>query len=265
MASEKRNILNQLFQVWPHGSVAVTSWLKSQGASQQLVHKYEKSGWVRRVGRGAYVRAGDLVEWNGGINAVQNQLNLPIHVADKTALQIQGYAHFLPLGKGGTLSLFGLPGTRLPAWFKQCDWGVTLRYATARLFSGNHGIGLTQKDMGSFSILVSAPERAIMEFLYLVPNEESFEEGGLLMEGLATLRPDLLRRLLEQCRSVKVKRMFMYLADQSNHSWLDKLDTAGISLGQGKRVIVKGGHLDTKYNITVPGSAAKRQEPVEGA
>lgn len=265
MTSEKRNILNQLLQVWPHGSVAVTSWLKSQGASQQLVYKYEKSGWVRRVGRGAYVRSGDVVEWSGGINAVQNQLNLPIHVADKTALQIQGYAHFLPLGKGGTISIFGLPGTRLPTWFKQCDWGVPFRYTTARLFFGNAGVGLTQKNMGAFSIRVAAPERAIMEFLYLVPKEESFEEAGLLMEGLTTLRPELVQGLLEQCRSVKVKRMFMYLADQSNHSWMDKLDTAGISLGQGKRVIVKGGHLDTKYNITVPGSAAKRQKTVEGA
>lgn len=104
MTSEKRNILNRLLQVWPHGSVAVTPWLKSQGVSQQLVHEYEKSGWVRRVGRGAYLRAGEVVEWSGGLNAVQNQLGLPIHVSDKTALQLQGYAHFLPLGKGGTLS-----------------------------------------------------------------------------------------------------------------------------------------------------------------
>ncbi|MFO7838614.1 MAG: type IV toxin-antitoxin system AbiEi family antitoxin domain-containing protein [Desulfosalsimonadaceae bacterium] len=263
MTSEKRNILNRLLQVWPHGSVVVTPWLKSQGVSQQLVYEYEKSGWVRRVGRGAYLRAGEVVEWSGGLNAVQNQLGLPIHVADKTALQLQGYAHFLPLGKGGTLSLFGLPGTRLPAWFKKCDWGVALRYTTARLFSGTHDIGLTQKDMGSFSIRVSAPERAMMEVLYLVPKEESFEEAGLLMEGLATLRPDVLQRLLQQCRSVKVKRLFLYLAEQSNHSWLEKLDKAGINLGKGKRVIVKGGRLDAKYNITVPRSVGQRQEPTE--
>lgn len=258
MASEKRNILNRLLQVWPHGSVAVTSWLKSKGVSQQLVHEYEKSGWVRRVGRGAYLRVGEVVEWSGGLNAVQNQLGLPVHVSDKTALQLQGYAHFLPFGKSGILSLFGLPGTRLPAWFQKCDWGVTLRYTTVRLFPGNLDIGLTQKDMGSFSLRVSAPERAIMELLYLVPGEESLEEAGLLMEGLATLRPDLVQRLLEQCRSVKVKRVFLYLAEQSNHSWLGKLDQAGINLGKGKRVVVKGGRLDTKYSITVPRSVANR-------
>lgn len=265
MTSEKRNILNQLLQVWPHGSVAVTSWLKSQGASQQLVHKYEKSGWVRRVARGAYVRAGDEVDWSGGLNAVQNQLDIPIHVSDKTALQLQGYAHFLPLGKGRMLSLFGFPGTRLPAWFKQCDWGVELRYTTALLFGDNAVIGLTQKDMGAFSIRISAPERAIMEVLYLVPNKESFEEAGLLMEGLATLRPEMVQRLLEQCRSVKVKRLFLYLAEQNNHSWMDKLDQSGINFGKGKRVVAKGGHLNTKYNITVPGPAPTRDVPMKPA
>jgi hypothetical protein len=254
MTGEKRNILNRLLQLWPYGSVAVASWLKSMGAYQQLVHEYEKSGWVRRIGRGAFARAGDVVEWSGGLYAIQSQLCLPVHVADKTALQLQGYAHFLPLGKGGTLSLFGLPGTRLPAWFCQNNWGIQLRYTTARLFHDQTGIGLTQKEMGTISIRLSAPERAMMEALYFVPTRESFEEAGLLMEGLATLRPDLVQTLLEKCLSVKVKRMFLYLAEKSNHAWLGRLEPSRIGLGKGKRVIVKGGRLQGKYGITVPAS-----------
>ena len=30
------------------------------------------------------------------------------------------------------------------------------------------------------------------------------------------------------------------------------LDRKGIDLGQGKRMLVRGGKLDTKFNITVP-------------
>lgn len=257
MTSEKRNILNRLLQVWPHGSVVVSSWLKSQGAYQQLVHEYEKNGWIRRVGRGAYVRAGDVFDWRGGLNAVQNQLGLQVHIADKTALQLQGYAHFLPLGTGGILSLFAHPGTRLPTWFKKYDWEMSIRYTTANLFSSNTDIGLTHKSFGSFSIKLSAPERAMMELLYLVPDRESFEEAGLLMEGLATLRPDLVQNLLEKCTSVKVNRLFLYLAEQSDHSWLEEMDIARINLGKGKRVIFKGGQLDAKYGITVPPSKSR--------
>lgn len=254
MASEPRSKLNRLLTAWSQGTVAVSRWLEAQGGYQQLVHEYEKSGWIRRIGQGAYVRAGDTVDWTGGLHALQEQMKLPVHVGAKTALQLQGYAHFLPLGKDGTVSLFGAPGTRLPAWFRQHDWGVELRYSTTKLFADDPDAGLTKKEQGKFAITVSAPERAIMEVLYLVPAEESFEEAGLLMEGLTTLRPRLVQSLLEQCRSVKVKRLFMFLAEACNHAWVKKLDLSKVDFGKGKRMIVKGGRLDTKYNITVPDS-----------
>lgn len=260
MTSEKRDILNHLLRKWPAGSVAVSSWLKSQGAYQQLMYGYEKSGWVRRIGRGAYVRAGDVFDWNGGVYAIQKQMALPVHVADKTALQLQGYAHFIPLGQGGTLSLFGLPGTRLPAWFQRYDWGVGLRYTAAMLYADKAGIGLTGRESGPLTVQISAPERAMMEFLYFVPNQESFEEAGLLMEGLTTLRPDIVQNLLEQCCSIKVKRLFMFLAEKSQHPWLEKLDQNRINFGKGKRVIVKEGRLDTQYSITVPESVFVQPE-----
>lgn len=91
-----------------------------------------------------------------------------------------------------------------------------------------------------------------MEVLYLVPKEQSFDEALLLMDGLTLLRPRLVQTLLEQCRSIKVKRLFMVLAETCSHSWLKKLDLSKVDLGKGKRMIVKGGRLDSKYGITVP-------------
>lgn len=254
MTSEPRSKLNRLLRAWSQGTVAVSRWLEAQGAYQQLVHEYEKSGWIQRIGHGAYVRAGDTVEWSGGLHALQEQMKLPVHAGAKTALQMQGYAHFLPMGKGGSVSLFGAPGTRLPTWFRQYDWRVALRYSTTKLFADDPNAGLTKKELATYAITVSAPERAIMEVLYLVPAEESFEEAALLMEGLTTLRPRLVQSLLEQCRSVKVKRLFMFLAESCNHAWVKKLDLSKVDFGKGKRMIVKGGRFDVKYNITVPDS-----------
>jgi len=232
--------------------VAVSRWLEAQGAYQQLVHEYEKSGWIRRIGQGAYVRVGGTVDWTGGLHALQEQLKLPVHAGAKTALQLQGYAHYLAMGKGGSVTLFGSSGTRLPAWFRNYDWGVELRYTATKLFADDPKAGLSKKELATYTITVSSPERAIMEVLYLVPAEESFEEAALLMEGLTTLRPRLVQSLLEQCRSVKVKRLFMFLAEAYNHAWVKKLDLSKVDFGKGKRMIVKGGRLDTKYNITVP-------------
>jgi hypothetical protein len=42
------------------------------------------------------------------------------------------------------------------------------------------------------------------------------------------------------------------VSDAGNHAWLQKLDRAAVDLGKGKRMLVPGGKLDTKYNITVP-------------
>src|SRR3990172_2653531 len=263
MASSTSSKINQLLKIWPSGAVAVLPWLEKQGVYQQLVHKYETASWVRRVGRGAYAKAGDKVEWTGGLYAIQEQMGLPIHAGGKTALQMQGYAHFLPMGKGTTVSLIGLPDVKLPAWFKQYHWGIKVRYTTTNLFAGESDQGLTKKDMGFYVVTVSTPERAMMEVLYRVPDEESYEEAKLLMEGLTTLRPRVVQALLEHCASVKVKRLFMVIAESCRHAWVKKLDTSKVDFGKGKRMLVRGGRFDSKYNITVPDTEAGRSAASE--
>ena len=74
------------------------------------------------------------------------------------------------------------------------------------------------------------------------------------MEGLRNLSPRRLHGMLADCRNIKVKRLFLWFAERHNHAWLQKLDRSGIDLGKGKRMLVRGGKLDTKYNITVPES-----------
>jgi hypothetical protein len=78
----------------------------------------------------------------------------------------------------------------------------------------------------------------MMEVLYGVPLVESFDEAKLLMEGLTTLRPRLVQGLLEKCASVKVKRLFMLLAESCKHSWVRKLDLTNVDFGKGKRASV---------------------------
>ena len=53
------------------------------------------------------------------------------------------------------------------------------------------------------------------------------------------------------CNSIKVKRLFLYMAENILHEWFDYLNLNKINLGSGKRVISKGGKLDKKYNIVI--------------
>ncbi|MCP4089906.1 MAG: hypothetical protein GY746_08940, partial [Gammaproteobacteria bacterium] len=52
MSGVPRTKINRLLRAWPQGTVAVSRWLEGQGAYQQLLHEYEKSGWVERIGQG---------------------------------------------------------------------------------------------------------------------------------------------------------------------------------------------------------------------
>ena len=96
----------------------------------------------------------------------------------------------------------------------------------------------------------------MLEVLYFVPKEQSYEEARLLMEGLTTPRLKIVQTLLENCTSVKVKRLFMVLAEGCGHAWVRKLDISNVNFGKGKRMLVRGGRLNAKYNISVPGTGA---------
>lgn len=252
MNGHKKNKLNQLLKELPQGSVATQSWLLKHKVYRQLADVYCNSGWLRKVGRGAYIRVDDDVTWTGGLYAIQKHMELPIYVGAGTALRRQGLAHFLPVGGGGYVSLLGKSPAKLPKWFREYDWGVKIHYSTLQLFEPVTELGMTEEDVGQYTIALSTPERAIMEVLYFVPKRESFKSARYLMEGLTTLRPNLVQKLLEKCQSAKVIRLFMFLAEECGHNWVDELDTSRMSLGKGKRVIVPGGRLDPIYNITVP-------------
>lgn len=239
-------------EAWTHGTVATQSWLDTQGVYRQLSEAYVKSGWLTRIGRGAFIRRGEKVDWTGGLFALQKQLHLHVHVAAKTALELKGYAHYVPLGTDRAVNLFGSPGTKLPAWFSNYPWRVNAQYTTTNLFGTEGKLGLSEFETDSFSIDLSTPERAIMELIHLLPNKAHFEDAQLAMESLTTLRPKLVQSLLADCNSVRVKRFFMWLAEYNRHKWVERLDLECIDFGKGKRTLFKGGYFDKKYQITVP-------------
>ena len=103
-----------------------------------------------------------------------------------------------------------------------------------------------------FSIRISSPERAILEYLHLAPDSIDLMECYQVMEGLSTLRPRLMQQRLEECRSIKVKRLFLYMAEKARHEWVKRLELSKLDLGKGPRSIVKGGVYSNKYALNLP-------------
>jgi hypothetical protein len=243
--------INQLMREWQKGTVKLSSTLQKMGYERELLKKYVMSGWLESIGYGAFKISGDDITWQGAINALQNQKNSKIHSGGKTALILKGYSHYLGVSLN-RVDLFGNTPETLPKWFKDNDWGVQVNYIQTKMFDYSNVDYYTAILYKEFELLISSPELAAMEMLYLVPTAQSFDEALKITEGLTTLRPQLVQGLLEECNSVKVKRLFLFMAEKNNHAWLTELNSERINLGSGKRVIVEDGTLDKKYNITVP-------------
>ncbi|MEE9320023.1 MAG: type IV toxin-antitoxin system AbiEi family antitoxin [Granulosicoccus sp.] len=249
MNTEKGSKLNILLGTQPAGVVLSSAWLVDQGYSLDLQKQYKKSRWFDSIGTGALVRHGDQVDYLGGVYALQSQLGLLVHPAGKTALSLQGQAHYQELSIR-TAQLFGGKDDGLPLWFKKRDWGLDLDCKLTSFLPPE--LGLVEIEHKSFKVKVSSSARAIMECLYLAPGSQPLLEVFELIEGLNNLRPASVQKLLEGCRSVKVKRLFLYLAEKSGHEWFNFVNLKNVDLGSGKRSIVSDGVYISKYQITVP-------------
>lgn len=249
MSTKNSSKINQLLQTQPHGTIMLSSWLNELGYSSNLQKRYKESNWLESIGPGAMKRTGDEVRIEGAIFALQMQLNLTVHIGAKSALALHGKTQYLEFDRK-KMVLFGKSNEKLPNWFSSYQWGQEFEYHQSNFLPGE--LGLIKFDFGNFSIKISTPTRALLECLYLAPKEINLVECYELMESLNNLSPVTVQSILEQCKSIKVNRLFLYMAEKAGHSWFKYLKYDMINMGKGKRSIVSNGIYIPKYGITVP-------------
>jgi len=254
MSAEKEKKLTKLLENHKAGTVCLASWLENLGISSELQRRYRKSGWLESLGTGAFKRPKDTINWQGGLYALQYQANLPIHAGGITAISMQGYAHYVRAGQEKVF-LFSPTKTILPKWFKDYNWQQPVEHIKTSFLATNSGF--IKHEEKNFSIKISSAERAILECLYLTPDKMDLVECYQVFEGLIHLRPALLQELLENCKSVKVKRLFFYMAEKAALQWLDFIDRSKINLGKGHRSIVKNGVYIAGFDMSIPQELAE--------
>ena len=242
--------IKQIIDTKGTDTLLFSSWLSAEGISRAEQAAYVQSGWLEKVAHGVYKVAGANVSLFSAISAYNTQLGKQCIIGAETALEIRGYSHYVPMGKPLAF-LFTEAHAKLPRWFQTTKWDRTLRYHTISLWADG-SLGLEQREEGGRTLLISSPERAIMECLNRSYVAQTLMDTYYIMEMLTTLRPKLVQQLLEQCSSVKVKRLFLYLAEKANHPWFKAIDTDKVNLGSGRRMISPTGKFVSKYNITIP-------------
>lgn len=267
--------INQLQDLLEEGLLAPTWWLEERGYSRALLSKYVASGWLTAPARGVYRRPGPPLKWQHVVVSLQLLSSSFFHVGGRTALVQHGLGHYVRMRGAETVFLYG-PET-LPGWVN--NLGMQERFVARNdaMFSelrarrDEQGIahdlhdrpvehtqladfGLREAAWGAWDwrLWYASDERAMFEVLQDVPARESIHEADVLMQGLVNLRPAQVMTLLLTCTSVKVKRLFLALAERHQHAWFNRLDLSKVALGKGKRMLVPGGKLHPKYLITLP-------------
>ncbi len=246
----KRNVgtnIKSILASHPRNTVVTVKWLLSRGITRDMVRNYLENGWLSRIGNGAYCILDEAVSLDGALSSIQNELGLSVHKGAWTALsEVHGKTHNLFAAR--ECMLFAARGEKLPAWFKGA-YGET--YTCRHTAFLPPSLGLVEARYDGFTALVSSPERAMLELIYLCPSVYTPQECYQIMELLVTVQPVKLQELLEQSSSVKVNRLFLYLAETAGHAWFKRLDVSRITLGSGIREIVKGGHYENKYHLVI--------------
>jgi len=199
----------------PRGTPFDSHQLRKVGVSPALAHHYLNSDWLARLGRGVFMFPKDTLRQEDSLMFLSRYVD-GFHVGGKTALAWRGIRHNLPTREA--ISLWGQGRLVLPSWFTK---RFPARYTARKLFSPKlpRGFGLHPLPETPDGVLVSEPERALLEMLSEVGVHQGVEEARNIMEGIRSLRIDTLTKLLVNCQRVKVRLLCVAWAEELNLPW----------------------------------------------
>ncbi|GGX88692.1 hypothetical protein GCM10007160_15210 [Litchfieldella qijiaojingensis] len=246
----------QLRELLPLEMVATKQWLLDQGLNLHFVDNAVRSGTLQPLAAGVYALLEAKVSWQGVIASLQRMSEQPVHVGGLTAINLAGLGQYLSRGSEPRIQLYS--ADPLPRWLTRVPvkakfvWHGTRRLWPETVMNDTRLLREDTWREGLPPVYFSCPEKATLEALMEVPKAMSFEHADELMQGLHNLSPRKLDTLLTACNNVKVKRLFLWLAERQGHAWFKRLKPEDYDIGSGKRVVAEGGRLNKKWHITVP-------------
>jgi hypothetical protein len=229
--SIRHKSIKALQGAFPRGTPFDSEQLGDLGVSSALAHHYLKSDWLARLGRGVFMFPNATLRREDSLSFLSRHVE-GLHVGGKTALAWRGIRHNLPARE--PISLWGEGKAVLPLWFTE---RFPARYTARNLFSPRlpKGFGLQPLPETPDGVLVSEPERALLEMLAEVGVHQGIEEARNIMEGIRSLRTDTLATLLKHCQRVKARLLCVRWAEELNLPWASAVRAgAGTRRGQSR-------------------------------
>jgi hypothetical protein len=229
----------------PRGEPLSTATLREYGVNEFRASDLARSGWLTHLGRGVYMLPGDTLSRDSCLAFLTHRM-AGFHVGGKAALDWRGVRQNVSFRE--VLTLWGDAPKRLPRWFTE---RYLSRYQATRLFDDQlpKGLGLQSLPTGRSDVLVSVPERALLELLSDVGKTQQLEETRQLVELLHALREKVLDQLLTHTTRIKVVRLAELLGRELALPWAGTAARHSKRIGGGKRwvtVTKSGERLDLR-------------------
>lgn len=229
----------------PRSAPLDSAALKKAGISSFRASALARSGWLIHLARDVYMLPGDTLTQEGSLAFLSRRIP-GIHVGGRTALDWRGVRQNVTFRE--VLTLWGDRRKPLPAWFTK---RFPCKYQATRLFDAKlrKNLGLQPRPNGRPDVLVSVPERALLELLSDVGKTQSLDEARHLVENLRNVREKVLDELLAHTVRIKVVRLAQTLSNEAGLSWASLAKRHSQRLGGGKRwisVSKSGERLDLK-------------------
>ncbi|MCD5361260.1 type IV toxin-antitoxin system AbiEi family antitoxin domain-containing protein [Chromobacterium aquaticum] len=223
--------VQHLMQAVPRGQPLDNDMLRDLGIGSVQASYMVKAGWLQRLSRGAYLLVGDHPSRDGIIAFLANRIPC-LHVGGKTALDWYGVRHNIAFRQ--RVVLWGCSPYDFPSWVSK---HMLFSYQTTQLFDNSFlpMQGLKSLPNGSPYVLVSVPERALLELASDIGKGQTLEEARNIVVTLRNIRPTVLDQFLSHCKRVKVVRLVRDLGLWSGYPWGQDLQKHVDRLGSGKR------------------------------
>lgn len=231
MAISRNISIKELLHTLEWDAPYSSATLQALGLPASAAARLAQSGWLKRLGRGVYQLPNAKLDMHKALAALS--LEVPqLHVGGKTALAWRGIRHHLAHQE--RVGLWGHKAGKLPQWFTG-QFNVT--YQSTRIFDSQlpDDFGLAPLPAGHPKVMVSVPERALLELFSDTGKLQSLEETMNVAEGARHLRADVLATLLAHTTRVKVVRLAKTFAEGLELPWLDLARKHSDRIGSSSR------------------------------
>lgn len=193
-------------------------------------------------------------KWLKFIDILQNKLKLDVYPGGYSAMTGWYHRHY-GIFRYHVEDLYGLDTNKIPLSLLKENWERKFNFYKNDFLPIN--LGMLKIKTRKYKLIIPSVERALLEMIYGLNINTSFDFLYDFFSDLDDLNPKLLQELLENCSSEKIKRLALFLGEEFSFDYYKKLDIRNIGIDVTYNLDYAENsncpsHIP-KYNIEVPG------------